>query len=222
MIITIDGPVATGKSTVAKRVAERLHFVYFDTGAMYRCFTLYLIRHAVSLTDQAALKKALEEFAFDIKLIDGEKHYFVDGQDVTKEIRSVEVTNLVADVAAIGSVRERLVKWQRSYAQAVDAVFEGRDLGSHVFPQAELKIFLTGRDEVRAMRRFKEYQARYPKEKVTLEKVLKDLEERDRIDSTREHSPLKPAPDAKFVDTSDLSIEEVVNSIITLYEEVAL
>lgn len=216
MIITIDGPVATGKSTIAKQVAEKLHFIYFDTGAMYRCFTWFVLHHHLNCNDREVLKKALNDFTFKITQEAGQKHYHVDGKDVTKEIRSKQVTEHVSIVAALPEVRHKLVFWQRSFSKNVDVVFEGRDLGSVVFPEADLKIFLTGSDQVRARRRFEEILSIYPEQAAGLseDKVLEDLRKRDYLDSTRVHSPLVVPQNAKVVDTSDLTIEEVVNKIL--------
>lgn len=220
MIITIDGPVATGKSTIAKLVAEKLNFIYFDTGAMYRCFTWYVLHHHIDYNNPKLLLDALSTFTFDISLQDGIKHYTVGGVDVTKEIRSPQVTDHVSQVAALAEVRKKLVQWQRSYASNVDVVFEGRDLGSVVFPQADIKIFLTGSDEVRAKRRYDEFCIKFPDQAaaMTLEKVLVDLRKRDHTDSTREHSPLIVPQGAVVIDTSNLSIDEVVQAILRLVQ----
>lgn len=218
MIITIDGPVATGKSTIAKLVAEKLHFIYFDTGAMYRCFTWYVLHHNLDYCNPDVLKTALDTFTFKIGADGPYKRYLVDGIDVTKEIRSHQVTDAVSAVAAIPEVRNKLVHWQRTFAQNTDVVFEGRDLGSIVFPQADLKIFLTGSDTVRALRRYQEIVQKYPDQArgLTEERVLDDLRKRDHMDSTRAHSPLIVPQNAKVIDTSDLTIDQVVNTILGL------
>ena len=214
MIITIDGPVATGKSTIARQLAERLGFIYFDTGAMYRCLTYALIKNKIDL--EKDLNSFLNGFHFDIKLLNGEKHYFVEQEDVTQKIRSAQVTQLVSKVSAMKAVREKLVNLQQDWAVGLDAVFEGRDLGTVVFPHAGLKVFLTGREEVRAKRRYDELRAKFPAEtlSLTLEQALKDINERDQYDSTRELSPLKPATDAYIIDTSDQTVEEIIINII--------
>lgn len=216
MIITIDGPVATGKSTIAKLIAEKLHFIYFDTGAMYRCFTWYLLHHGIDYKTPENLKKALESFNFQIKQTDGVKRYFVDDKDITSDIRSQAITDSVSEVSAFLEVREKLVHWQRTFAEGEDVVFEGRDLGSVVFPKADLKIYLVGNDEIRAKRRFDEIQAKFPDfaHDLTVEKVLTDLRRRDLLDSTRKNSPLVVPENAKVIDTSDLSIDGVVEVIL--------
>lgn len=221
MIITIDGPIATGKSTIAKRLAERLGFTHFDTGAMYRCLTYALISHKIDVDNLTDLKRFLETFTFTIKIDHGEKRYFIGKEDVTDKIRGKIITDSVSKVAAIGAVREKLIVLQREYAKGVNAVFEGRDMGSVVFPDANLKIFLTGSPQVRAKRRFDELRAKFPKEteKLTLEETLLDINRRDTHDSTREISPLIKAKDAFTVDTSDLSLEEVVSKILEIKQE---
>lgn len=219
MIITIDGPIATGKSTIAKKLAQKLGFIHFDTGAMYRCLTYALIKDKVDVEDPKKLEQFLETFIFDIKLINGEKHYFVSHEDISDKIRKEEVTSLVSKISAIGSVRKKLVALQREWGESgVNAVFEGRDLGTVVFPHAPLKIFLYGRPEVRAKRRYEELRAKFPEDtkELSLEKTIEDINRRDLYDSTREISPLKQADDAHLIDTSDLTIEEIVNKIIQL------
>lgn len=216
MIITIDGPIATGKSTIAKTLAREIGFIYFDTGATYRCVTYDILKNKINLDDPEQLKKFLENFKFEMKIRHGERRYFVDHEDVTDKIRLDEVTSAVSKVSAIQVVREKLVALQREHSIGVNAVFEGRDMGTVVFPDAQIKIFLTGRPEVRANRRFKELKMKYPEESkdLTLEKALEDLNRRDNLDMTRELSPLKQAPDALVIDTSDLSVEEIILKIL--------
>jgi cytidylate kinase len=218
MIITIDGLIATGKSTVAKKLASELGYIYFDTGAMYRGLAWLVIERALALEDPHAIEGLLKDFHFEIKLRQHEKHYFVNKIDVTDVIRSEKVTALVSKVAANPIVRQHLVAMQRQFAVGVNAVFEGRDMGSVVFPNAKLKIFLTGRPEVRAKRRFEELKAKFPDEtrELTLERALDEINRRDDYDSTREASPLRQAHDALLVDTSDMTIDEVVAHILEL------
>jgi len=216
MIITIDGPVATGKSTIAKSLARAIGFIYFDTGAMYRALTYALMKQGIRFDETAQMQKFLETFDFDIKIMHGERRYWVGKEDVTDIIRSDKITREVSRVAAVREVREKLVAIQRELAKGVNAVFEGRDMGSVVFPDADVKIFLTGRPEVRAKRRFEEIVAKYPDQAqgLTLEQCLQDLNERDHFDSTRSNSPLIQSPDAHVVDTSDLTIDEIVFKIL--------
>lgn len=216
MIITIDGPIATGKSSIAKALAKEIGYIYFDTGAMYRCVTYGVLKEKVNADNPQELLDFLQRFCFDIKIKQGDKHYFVDGEDVTLKIRSEEVTKHVSKISAIPAVREKLVAFQRQHAEGVNAVFEGRDMGTVVFPQAQLKIFLTGRPEVRAKRRFDEFRAKFPKEteNLTLEQTLQEIAERDQYDINREISPLRKAPDALEIDTSDLTLQEIVLQIL--------
>ena len=203
MIITIDGPVATGKSTVAKELANAIGYIYFDTGAMYRAITYAVMKSQVDIDNSAALEVFLNTYEFDIKIKRGERRYFVGAEDVTSRIRMDDVTNQVSRISANANIRQKLVQYQRELAKGVNAVFEGRDMGSVVFPDAQLKIFLSGRPEVRAKRRFNELKAKYPEEfkDLSLDKALQDIAARDEYDSTREASPLKKAPDALEVDT---------------------
>ncbi len=212
MIITIDGSVATGKSTIAKKVADALGYIFFDTGAMYRCATYGIIKQNIPLDDPEKLQEFLDKFEFDMKIRRGDKCYYVSEENVTNVIRGDEVTSKVSEIAAIPQVREKLVSIQRELAKGVNAVFEGRDMGTVVFPDADLKIFLTGRPEVRAERRMKELKEKFPEtsDKLTLEKILEQINRRDHYDSTRKVSPLKQAEDAHIIDTSDLTPDEVV------------
>lgn len=218
MIITIDGPIATGKSSIAKRLSREIGFIYFDTGAMYRSFAYAAKKHAIDLGNKEILQDFLKKFNFDIKIKQGERLYFVDGEDVTLKIRTDEITSYASQIATIPEVREKLVALQRELAEGVNAVFEGRDMGSVVFPNAQLKIFLTGNDEIRAKRRYEELIVKFPElaETWTVEKVLHDLKERDTQDTTRAISPLKQAPDAYVIDTSVLSLDEVVSKILEI------
>ena len=218
MIITIDGPVGTGKSAVAKKLAESIGYIFFDTGAMYRTLTYGLLKHKIDTQQTDQLEEFLNQFSskFQIKVMHRERKYFFEKEDVSQIIRGKEVTAAVSEVSALKAVREKLVELQRELAVGVNAVFEGRDMGSVVFPDASLKIFLTGRDEVRAKRRFAEFKSKYPQEfeNLTLEQCLEDINKRDTCDSHRENSPLTQALDAHVIDTSDLTIDEVVFRIL--------
>jgi cytidylate kinase len=220
MIITIDGPIATGKSTIAKKLAEAIGFIYFDTGAMYRSLTYALLKESIPLDDREAIDRYLGNFSFDIKIRLGERSYYVGDEDVTAAIRWPEVTHNVSKVAAIPSVREALVKRQREFARGVNAVFEGRDMGTVVFPDAELKIFLTGDPMVRAKRRYEELKTKYPNKyaTLTLEQALEDIGRRDYLDTTREVSPLRQAEDSHVIDTTSLSVEQIVQAIEDLID----
>jgi len=214
MIITIDGPAGTGKTTVARKVADKLGFTYFDTGAMYRAVTYQILKKNVDLGASEQLTSFLKDFHFEIHSEKNEKRYFADGEDVTEAIRTTDVTNHVSEVSANPAIRQALVRIQREFGRNKNSVFEGRDMGTIVFPKAEVKIFLTARPAVRAERRYLEL-----KEKNALtneQEVLQGLLERDHFDSTREMSPLKQAEDAHLLDTSDLTLEQVIERVIAL------
>lgn len=211
MIITIDGPAGTGKTTVARKVAEKLGFSYFDTGAMYRAITYCILKKKIDLNDSDQIAALLESFRFDIRTLGNEQHYFAEGEDVTKLIRSQEVTRFVSEVSANAAIRASLVRVQREFGKDKNSVFEGRDMGTVVFPHAKVKFFLTARPAVRAERRYLELK---DKSSLTEEEVFQELLERDHFDSTREISPLKQAEDAYLVDTSDLSLEQVIDRVI--------
>lgn len=219
MIITIDGPAGTGKTTVAKTVARELGFTYFDTGAMYRALTYGIITHGVDPDNPEALDSFLQSFPVTIKSHLGEKRIFLGIEDVTDKIRSNGVTSLVSKISAFRTVREKMVDIQRLLAKGVNAVFEGRDMGTVVFKDASVKVFLTATLEIRAERRYKELKEKFPDDpNITLQGVANDIQKRDAYDASRDISPMKPAEDAVIIDTSNLSIDEVVNRIIVLKE----
>jgi cytidylate kinase len=211
MIIAIDGPAGAGKSTISKLVASKLNFQYIDTGAMYRGVTLKFLRLNIQ-PDRVSEKIA--ELQTEIQM-DGER-IFLDGEDVSQEIRSIEINQAVSAYSAIPVVRLFLVELQRAMAVDQNILVDGRDIGTYVFPKAELKIFLTANVEVRAKRRFLEMQGKG--ESVSFEEIVSNIESRDRMDSQREMAPLKKADDAIEIDTSAMSIAEVVNRILSLYE----
>jgi cytidylate kinase len=220
MIITIDGPAGTGKTTIARSIAGKLKFSYFDTGAMYRILTYQIGKKSVDLHDQERLSALLEAFKFDVQDVDQEKRYFLEGEDVTELIRTPQITQRVSRVAAHPEVRRAVLSIQREFGRGKNAVFEGRDMGTVVFPKAELKIFLTARPAVRAERRYQEFK----KKGVLTERetVLQEILERDHLDSTRQISPLKQAEDAHLIDTSDLTIEQVLYQILRYVNSVGL
>jgi len=219
MIITIDGTAGTGKTTVARTVAKRLGIPYFDTGAMYRAVAWLILKEGISLSDQEAVSHLLDRFTFDIRKLNGDVHYFVGQTDVTSELRTQKINDIVSEVAAIPKVREVLWLIQRTYGQKENAVFEGRDMGSVVFPEADVKVFLKASPKVRAQRRLKEMQAKLPEDaKDWDEKTMeKELKRRDAHDSGRKLAPLKCPKGALRVDTSNLTIDEVVDKIIAYH-----
>ncbi len=221
MIITIDGPAATGKTSIARQLAKRLHFTYFDTGAMYRAFTWFFLKSQIAIEQIEEIEKLVNQFPFKVKIKGQNKRYFVGDIDVTEEIRSHLVTSHVSEVSAIECVRSKLLDVQRQFAVQGDFVFEGRDLGTIVFPQAEIKIFLTADPHIRAERRLAELLAQYPKEEIELTKqsMLADLLKRDRYDSNRLIAPLKCPLDAYKIDTSTLTLDEIVDQIIQYITE---
>ncbi len=221
MIITIDGPSGTGKSTTAKRVAAILGFAFFDTGAMYRAVAWELLRKKISLDDAAGIQEILQNFHFEIHNLAGQKRYSVNSIDITDDIRTPEISAKASAIAVLPPVREALWRLQRQFALETDSVFEGRDMGTSVFPQAEIKIFLTARPEIRGERRYQELKAKHKTGvfSLTKQQVLHDLLERDERDSTRAFAPLKRPIDAKEIDTSDLDIDQVVNIILDYVRE---
>lgn len=212
MIIAIDGPAGAGKSTISKLVAKELQFQYVDTGAMYRAITLHFLGQGISPEDAAGQAANLRA---SIQM-NGQQIVF-NGRDVSREIRSLEVNQAVSAYAAIPAIRIFLVKLQRQIGKDQNIVVDGRDIGTYVFPEAELKIFLTASVEVRAKRRFDEMRAKG--EAVEWADIVENIRERDRIDSEREMAPLKKADDAVEVDTSDLTIQEVVDRILDLIQD---
>jgi cytidylate kinase len=214
MIIAIDGPAATGKSTTAKIVAEKLGFTYLDTGAMYRCVTLAMINAGIRNTDSELINNLLKDLTIDLVENEGNLQILMNNVDVSNEIRSVEVTENVSAVSALKKVRESLVKIQREIAATTNCVMEGRDIGTVVFPNADFKFFLIADSIVRAHRRQKDLQSMG--EEMSIEDLEKDINRRDEYDSTREISPLKKAEDAFEIDTTDLNIDGQVSIIIEI------
>lgn len=216
-IVAIDGHSSCGKSTLAKQLAEHFNFLYVDTGAMYRCITLLLQEQKIALDDEAAIKTLLHNTKIYFKKIENKQHSFINGRDVTKEIRNPKVSDLVSEVAAISSIRKKMVEQQRIYGQESSIIMDGRDIGTVVFPDAHLKIFLTASPDIRAQRRYKELiEKDMP---ISLEEVAKNLTKRDHIDSTRDDSPLKKADDAIIVDNTALNHTEQFELVKGLIEE---
>lgn len=214
MIITIDGPAGTGKSTVAKQLAARLHFQYFDTGAMYRSVAWIFKQKGIEKENRVAIEEELNNFQFIRREKGGGLRYFVNGEDVTEEIRKPEISGLASEIATLPAVREALWKIQREFGSQCDAVFEGRDMGSHVFPHADLKFFLTARPQVRAERRYRELLSKDSTHKLTKQQIEEELKIRDLRDEKRILAPLIRPEGAIEIDTSDLTVDEIVNKMI--------
>ena len=209
MIIAIDGPAGSGKSTIAKLIAEDLGLVYLDTGAMYRLVTLKALNDGI-LGDLEEIKKMLDNLNIDIK----ENGFYLDNVDVSDEIRKPIVSENVSDIAAIREVREKMVDLQRKFSESKNVILDGRDIGTVVFPNANVKIFLVADAKERANRRYKELVKKG--ENVKIEEIYENILKRDEIDSTRKESPLKKAEDAIEVDTTSKNIEEVKNEILNI------
>ena len=209
MIIAIDGPAGSGKSTIAKLIAEDLGLVYLDTGAMYRLVTLKALNDGI-LGDLEEIKKMLDNLNIDIK----ENGFYLDDIDVSEEIRKPIVSENVSHIAAIREVREKMVDLQRKFSESKNVILDGRDIGTVVFPNADVKIFLVADAKERANRRYKELVKKG--ENVKIEEIYENILKRDEIDSTRKESPLKKADDAIEVDTTSKNIEEVKNEILNI------
>ncbi|MBR0163652.1 MAG: (d)CMP kinase [Lachnospiraceae bacterium] len=214
--IAIDGPSGAGKSTVARILAKELGFVFIDTGAMYRALAIRTLEEGIDATDQAAVEEAAERATVTIRFEDGTQHVFLDGTDVTARLRDQTVGDTASAISVYGRVRERMVELQQALAKEADVIMDGRDIGTVVLPGADLKIYLTASSFVRAKRRYDELIARG--EQAHLPDIEQEIKERDHRDTTRTHSPLRRAEDAVEIDSSGLTIEEVVARIRALYE----
>ena len=216
--VAIDGPSGAGKSTIARAVASEFSFLYVDTGAIYRTVGLAVRRAGVGSRDAEAVRALLPELKIDLRYgEDGVQRMFLAGEDVSDEIRTPEISIYASDVSAFAFVREYLMEMQRSLARTYDVIMDGRDIGTVVLPDATLKIFLTASAEARAERRWKELLEKG--QTVTFEEVLRDMEYRDRNDSSREAAPLKAAEDAIVVDTTELNFEESCEKVKELIRE---
>ncbi|MEI5992585.1 (d)CMP kinase [Candidatus Enterococcus mansonii] len=214
--IAIDGPASSGKSTVAKILAKKMNYIYCDTGAMYRALTYLAIQNKVDFEDELGLVKLCLEHGISFKQTEQEQLVFIDGIEVTQAIRQPDVTNAVSITAKHGKVREKMVELQQEIGQSGGVVMDGRDIGTAVLPNAEVKIFLVASVEERAERRYKENQEKGIT--TDFDTLKKEIEQRDYLDSTREVSPLKQALDAVKIDTTGMNIEEVVKAIEDVIE----
>ena len=214
MIIAIDGPAASGKSTVAIGVARRLGITYLDTGAMYRAVTFGLIENDIGFNQLSDIENFLEKIEINFSESPNGVFISLNGLDITKEIRSVEVTDNVSEVSALKSVRRSMVLIQRKMAEVGDCILEGRDIGTVVFPSADFKFFLIANEKARATRRLADLKA--IGEEGSIEKVMMDLKSRDQKDSNRALSPLRQSDDAIIIDTTNLGINEVIDKIVNI------
>ncbi len=216
--IAIDGPSGSGKSTLAKGVSKKLGIMYLDTGAMYRSCGLYAIKNNVAPKDADKVSDLMNKMDLQVKFMDGNQHMFLDGIDVTDQIRTPEVSRAASDISTLPVVRQKMVEMQRNIAKEQSFVLDGRDIGSNVLPNAKYKFFLTASSAIRAERRLKELNERGDFSQ-TYEEVLKDIENRDLQDSTRAAAPLVKVADAIEIDTSKISIEETLEALVSRVNE---
>ncbi len=210
--IAIDGPAGAGKSTIAKRAAKQLGFIYVDTGAMYRAMALYLLRKGIDRTDEKAIEASCLDMDISLQYENGEQKVLLNGEDVSGLIRTEEVSSMTSAISVYAPVRQKLLELQRELAQTKNVIMDGRDIGTCVLPNAQTKIYLTASSHVRAVRRFKELQEKG--QMCNLEEIEQDIIERDYRDMHREIAPLKQAEDALLIDSSQMNIDQVVEAII--------
>lgn len=214
--IAIDGPAGAGKSTIAKQVARRENLIYIDTGAMYRAMSLLMLQNGIPLNDAEKIGQECSRAQIDISYENGEQAVFLNGENVDAFLREERVGNAASAVSAVPRVRERLVQLQRELAASADVVMDGRDIGTVVLPDADLKIYLTASSRVRAERRYRELQEKGIE--ADLKTIQRDIEERDHRDMTRETSPLRQAEDAVVIDSSMMTVDEVIQNILDLIQ----
>ncbi len=212
--VAIDGPAGAGKSTIAKRIAKKLGYIYVDTGAMYRAMAYYLIQNQVDATDKDAIVAACQHADISIRYQDGEQVVLLNGENVNAYLRTEAVGNMASVSSVVPEVRKKLVELQQKLARETDVVMDGRDIGTVVLPDADVKVYLTASVETRAKRRFLELQEKG--EAADLQKIAADIEDRDYRDMHRDISPLRQAEDATLVDSSDMTIDQVVERILEL------
>ncbi len=215
--IAIDGPSGAGKSTLSKELAKKLGFLYIDTGAIYRTVGLYVYRNNIDPENEQEVSRVLDKIDVDIKYENNEQHVILNGEDVSSDIRIHQISDYASKVSAITSVREFLLEKQRALAKANNSIMDGRDIGTVVLPDADLKIFLTASAKTRADRRFRELKEKG--QDVSYDQILKDIIERDERDSNRPVAPLKAADDAVIVDNSDCTFDESLEKLLKIIQE---
>lgn len=216
-VVALDGPAGSGKGTVTREVAKKMNLINIDTGAMYRSVTLLMIRQNVELEDEEKIKEILDKIDIKFGIENGEQKVYLNGEDVSLLIRTKEVNEFVSPVSTIKIVRERLADMQREMSKSIDVIMEGRDIGTNVFPNANVKIYLDATPEERAKRRFKQNEEKGIQ--IPYEEILESVKNRDYIDSHREIAPLKQAEDAIYIDSTNMSIDEVVEEIVNIIKK---
>ena len=216
--VAIDGPAGAGKSTIAKIVAKEKQFIYVDTGAMYRAMAIHFINKGISADDSEKISEAVKDADVTIEYVDGAQQVLLNGENVTPFLRTEEVGNMASASSVNGDVRKKLVELQQKLAETANVVMDGRDIGTCVLPNAQVKVYLTASVDVRAERRYKELIEKGME--ADLEKIKKDIEERDYRDMNRDISPLRQAEDAVLVDSSNMNIEESAAAILALIDQV--
>ena len=212
--IAIDGPAGAGKSTIAKSIAKKLQYIYVDTGAMYRAIAIYFIKNNIDPTDENAINKACEHVDITITYLNGEQQVILNGENITSILRNEEVGKIASKTSIYAKVRKKLVELQRELARTKDCIMDGRDIGTTVLPNANVKIYLTASVEARASRRYKELIEKG--ESPSFDVIKSDIENRDYQDMNRENSPLRQADDAVLVDSSDIDLNETIEMIIEI------
>ena len=216
-VVAVDGPAGSGKGTITKRIAKEMNLTSIDTGAMYRSVTLAMLNENIALDDLEKISKLLDEIKIEFKKIDGVQKVYLNGKDVSLEIRTKPVNENVSPVSTIKIVRERLAKLQREMAETIDVIMEGRDIGTNVFPNADVKIYLDATPEERAKRRLKQNEEKGIK--IPFEEIVENIKFRDNNDKTSSVAPLKQAEDAIYIDSSNMTIEEVAKKVIEIINQ---
>lgn len=214
--IALDGPSGSGKSTIAKKLSQKLNILYLDTGAMYRATAVKAISLNIDTFDEEGVRSFIEDIDLQIKYIDGTQHTYLDGEDVSEKIREPHVSMAASNISSLKSVRLKMVEMQRKIASEMSCVLDGRDIGSYVLPNADFKFYITASVEVRADRRYKELSLKG--HKVDFEQLKQEIEQRDYNDKTRDFAPLRKAEDAVEIDTSFMSVEQVINKVLSYIE----